>query len=167
MSPFLTSAPFEAVRDALTGRRSAVRTATKTQRCDLWGCPAQSKSRLNSCVFSGMVRPRVGRPPAFLWHAYSHGQEQRALFSADRPCVCERLALPLLLSRPPQTLLDEYVSFAVVSLKYGQMKTHQWIKPVYTTCSYSQRPSNLQQPQHPTMTETAANPKGSAQQWFV
>lgn len=34
-APFLTTSPFEAVRDALTGRRSAVRTATKTQRCDL------------------------------------------------------------------------------------------------------------------------------------
>lgn len=34
-APFLTASPFEAVRDALTGRRSAVRTATKTRRGDL------------------------------------------------------------------------------------------------------------------------------------
>lgn len=34
-APFLTASPFEAVRDALTGRRSAVRAAAKTRRCDL------------------------------------------------------------------------------------------------------------------------------------
>lgn len=59
-SPFLSTSPIKAVSDALTGRRSVVRTAAKTRRRDLWGCPAPSKSRLNSCVFSGTARLREG-----------------------------------------------------------------------------------------------------------
>lgn len=155
-SPFLTAFPIEAVRDALTGRRSAARTATKTRRCDLWGCPAPSKAPAELLCFLWDGEAERGRPSAFLWHARSHGKEQRALFSADRLCVrVSDLVLPPSL---PPALLDEYVSFAVVrGVKYGQTKTQN--APVDETCvhkiwPFTESAANLR-PQRPTMTKAA------------
>lgn len=82
-----------------------------------------------------------GRPSAFLWHARSHGGEQRALFCADRSCVWRRPALPPSLSRLP-SLRDEYVSFfSCQSLKYVQMKTqtHSAGTHWYTTHTHTQK----------------------------
>lgn len=103
-SPFLTASPIEAVRDALTGRRSAVRTATKTRRCDLWGCPAPSKSRLNSCVFSWTARLRE-RGRLLFFDTRVHTVRNKELYSPLIGRVWETRPASITLQTP--SLLDE------------------------------------------------------------
>lgn len=103
-SPFLTASPIEAVRDALTGRRSAVRTATKTRHCDLWGCPAPSKSRLNSCVFSGTARLRE-RGRLLFFDTRVHTVRNKELYSPLIGRVWETRPASITLQTP--SLLDE------------------------------------------------------------
>lgn len=81
---------------------------TKTHPCDLWGCPAPSRSRLNSCVFWVSEAEREAlMTSAFLWHTCSHGREQRALFSTDRLCVCETCPPSITLLAPlPQSIMN-------------------------------------------------------------
>lgn len=132
-SPFLTASPIEAVRDALTGRRSAVRTATKTRRCDLWGCPAPSKSRLNSCVFSGTASLREGGLLLF-FDTRVHTGRNKELYSPLIGCVWETCPASITLQSPdPPWWICLFCSCQRV--KYGQMKTqtHQWMKPVHST----------------------------------
>lgn len=70
-----------------------------------------------------------GRPSAFLWHACSHGREQRALFSADRSCVRDPPCLHRSSHSPP-SIRDEYVSFLVVRVwnmgRWKHKHTTEW-----------------------------------------
>lgn len=74
------------VRDALTGRRSAVRTAAKTQQRDLWGCPALSKNWLNSGVFPGTAKLREGGLLLF-FDTRVHTVLNKELYSLMISCV--------------------------------------------------------------------------------